>query len=99
MAPRLRPPKASDGQAALPFIPTMPHPILVWVSTERAQPVPGGAAVRPPLPGAGRRGASVGPMRSTTACDAAVRIAMAAEVDSLNVGAAAAVLLWALRMA
>jgi|APTNR8051073442_1049403.scaffolds.fasta_scaffold11553_5 hypothetical protein len=53
MAPRLRPPKASDGQAALPFIPTMPHPILVWVSTERAQPVPGGAAVRPPLPGAG----------------------------------------------
>ena len=38
-------------------------------------------------------------MAVTTACDAAVRIAMAAEVDSLNVGAAAAVLLWALRMA
>ena len=51
MAPRLRPPKASDGQAARPFIPTMPHPILVWVSAERAGPAPGGAADCPPPPG------------------------------------------------
>lgn len=44
----------------------------------------------------GNEGDGVSPA-ITQACDDAVRIAMADDVDSLNVGAAAAVLLWALR--